>query len=510
MSLNDKNSDFFSEAGKNSFKLNKLISQFSKTKKINKHNYFFNYLDNLEKLKKIDNDIDIFDINYKEKNNSNKKKNKQLEKEITKIKQKRNKTKDERTPSCTKYNPNYSIRQKKSLSGPEWKKITGRKSNIKKDNFPFYINQDNTIINNLSGKSFIDMRKQISREYFYKNKNSLHNNKNNFNVRSKSSNNLLRNKPDLLIKKCLTNKSNKLIISNFHSLKNNNDKINYSNNNSQSNNNYSSEESSKDSYDNYKIYYMQQFKKKNKNEFKNLKKNNLLDKKKIKAPDFNQFISREHYEKINNKKEVIPFNLPNYKSVRERPIMMVVYNQKKYIKKNRCKSALLKRVDNLMYFDPNKILNKINNYKTIHAPNFKLMTSRPNNNDPLPAYMKKIFNRSSCLNFTELSLKMNNYSNSNFAENKNGFFPKKSYNKIINMNLLKSKKFFNNFYGKNMNQRFVKKNLLIENSMKFYKKNFNELLKDDFLNKFDCVTYKTIKKNKEIDEKDIQNFINKL
>jgi hypothetical protein len=61
-----------------------------------------------------------------------------------------------------------------------------------------------------------------------------------------------------------------------------------------------------------------------------------------------------------------------------------------------------------------------------------------------------------------------------------------------------------------MNQRFVKKNLLIENSMKFYKKNFNELLKDDFLNKFDCVTYKTIKKNKEIDEKDIQNFINKL
>ena len=87
------------------------------------------------------------------------------------------------------------------------------------------------------------MSKQISREYFYKNKNSLHNNKNNFNVRSKSSNNLLRNESDFLIKKCFTNKSN--IISNFHSLKNNNDKINFSNNNSQSNNNYSSEESSK-------------------------------------------------------------------------------------------------------------------------------------------------------------------------------------------------------------------------------------------------------------------------
>jgi hypothetical protein len=295
MSLNDENSDFFSQVGKNSFKQNKLISQYLKNKKISKHNYFFSYLDNLEKMKKIDNDIDIFNINKNEKNNSNKDiKNKKLKKDYNKIKQKKIKKKEEETPSCTKYNPNYSIRQNKSLSGPEWKKITGRKSNIKNDNFPFYINQDNTIINNLSGKSFIDMSKQISRDYFYKNKNSLHNNKNNFNVRSKSSNNLLRNKPDLLIKKCLTNKSNKLIISNFHSLKNNNDKINYSNNNSQSNNNYSSEESSKDSYDNYKIYYMQQFKKKNKNELKNLKKKNLLDKKKKKEQDFKKFISKKN------------------------------------------------------------------------------------------------------------------------------------------------------------------------------------------------------------------------
>ena len=510
MSLNDENSDFFSQVGKYSFKQNKLISQYLKNKKISKHNYFFSYLDNLEKMKKIDNDIDIFNINKNEKNNSNKDiKNKKLKNYYNKIKQKKIKKKEEETPSCTKYNPNYSIRQNKSLSGPEWKKITGRKSKIKKDNFPFYINQDNIILNNLSGKSFIDMSKQIDREYFYKNK-KLDSNKNNFIVRSKSSNNLLINKPDFLIKKCFSNKINNLKISNFLSLKNYNDKINYSNNNLQSNNDDSLEESSKDSYDNYKIYYMKQFKKKNKNEIKNLKKKNLLDKKKIKAPDFNQFISREHYDKIKNKKEVIPFNLPNYKNVRERPIMMVVYNQKKYIKKNRCKSALLKRVDNLLYFDPNKILNKINNYKTVHAPNFKLMTSRPNNNDPLPAYMKKIFSRSSCLNFTELSFKMNNYSNSKFAENKNGFFPKKSFNKIINMNLLKSKKFLNNFYGKNMNKGFMKKNILIENSMKYYKKNFNELLKEEQLNKFDCVTYKTIKKNKDIDEKDIQYFINKL
>ena len=30
----------------------------------------------------------------------------------------------EEIPSCTKYNPNYSLRQNKILSKPKWRKIT--------------------------------------------------------------------------------------------------------------------------------------------------------------------------------------------------------------------------------------------------------------------------------------------------------------------------------------------------------------------------------------------------
>ena len=53
------------------------------------------------------------------------------------------------------------------------------------------------------------------------------------------------------------------------------------------------------------------------------------EKRKIKAPDFDQFISREEFDKINDKTLVIPFSLPNYKYIRAKPIMMVIYNKKK-------------------------------------------------------------------------------------------------------------------------------------------------------------------------------------
>lgn len=39
-------------------------------------------------------------------------------------------------------------------------------------------------------------------------------------------------------------------------------------------------------------------------------------------------------------------------------------------------------------YDPDKILEKVNNYKKPNTPNFNLMTSRPMDNDVLPSYMK--------------------------------------------------------------------------------------------------------------------------
>ena len=43
--------------------------------------------------------------------------------------------------------------------------------------------------------------------------------------------------------------------------------------------------------------------------------------------------------------------------------------------------------------------------------------------------------------------------------------------------------------------------------MKFYNKNYEELLKDELLTRFNNVTYKTIKKNNSVDMKEMENFL---
>ena len=65
--------------------------------------------------------------------------------------------------------------------------------------------------------------------------------------------------------------------------------------------------------------------------------------------------------------------------------------------------------------------------------------------------MKRIYTRNSCYDITQLSLKLNNYKNRGFAKMNSSFWPKKSFNKIINLNLLKSKKFLNNVIGNQNN-----------------------------------------------------------
>lgn len=69
---------------------------------------------------------------------------------------------------------------------------------------------------------------------------------------------------------------------------------------------------------------------------------------------------------------------------------------------------------------------------------------------------------------------MNHFAEGNFSQSQSSFFPKKSFNKIVNLNLLNSKEFVENF-AKNQedssdnNQREL--NDFIKKSMKFYSKN---------------------------------------
>ena len=251
--------------------------------------------------------------------------------------------------------------------------------------------------------------------------------------------------------KFVNNTSNSLAGNkNITSISNNLNKLLYEDN--------SSEESLVESNDSYKIYkavYKKELKpKENTEKIKNVKKyignNNLFkrDNKKIrpkssnmkrklniKGPDFDKTMSREHYYELNDKGSVIPFSLPNFKQVRERPLTMVVYERplyKKYTKKE------IKGITPDMYNDIYKYLDNVNNHKRCLSPNFSKMNVNYKKNDknPLPLYMRGVTSRGACETINEINLKMNNFAEGKFISNYTSFWPKKSFNKIVNLNLL--------------------------------------------------------------------------
>ena len=279
---------------------------------------------------------------------------------------------------------------------------------------------------------------------------------------------------------------------------------------------------SNDSYNIYKGAYKKQLKtyNKGKEKIKNMKKiignifrkenkrkerpksSNIKRKMNIKGPDFDKAMSREYYSNLNDKGSVIPFSLPNFKQVRERPLTMVVYERpvyKKYTKKE------VKGITPDMYNDIYKYIDNINNHKRCISPNFTKMNMYKKNdkNNPLPIYMRGVTSRGACETINETNLKMNNYAEGKFISNYTSFWPKKSFNKMVNLNLLNSKTFLENILTKEGNEHYLKKTL------NFYQKNYKVLLKEGLLNTFDNVTYKTVKPkfNPEIN---IHKFIEKL
>ena len=463
------------------------------------------------------------------------------------FKKKKEKKMDRGNPPCTKYNPRYTSIFRRTASSPSWStmKARGKLFEQKVDEHPFYIKHKN-ILDTMAGKSFIDMKKQkqiknapnLKDRNIYtlkKNKSAVMTPKNkfrrdklsivnknrkrpysgintrlrrenySFNLKSKLEENSIEynNKNRNRNKKMINNKStnlkrNKIIEVDFDKstiTKLNKSTISKSISNLKSENSKEPIDTSEDSYDSYKHIYKKKIKHKKVNIY-----DEIFTKEIIKAPDFKQMISRENLQQLKDDKiPIVPYLLPNFSLIRDRPIMMVVYDRK-YHKINRNKRDSLIRVDNTFYYDPNEVLTKINNYTNLHPPNFKMMSSRPDDDDPLPSYMKRIYSRNGCYDITQLSLKLNNYKNRGFAKIHSSFFPKKSFNKIVNLNLLKSKKFLNNVIGEK--KTFYRQFRGLGNSLKFYNKNYEEIIRDNLLEKFDNVTYKTIEKehNKKIIE----------
>ena len=232
-----------------------------------------------------------------------------------------------------------------------------------------------------------------------------------------------------------------------------------------------------------------------------------INKNKIKGPDFDKTMSREYYENLRDHgASLIPFSLPNFKQVRERPLTMVVYERPKY-KKNKSKS--LAGITPDMYNDIYKYLECTNNHTKCVPPNFDKMKARPPVDDsPLPLYMKGTVSRGSCETVNEKSLKMNYFAEGKFLSSYTSFWPKKSFNKIVNLNLLRSDAFLTHLL--NNREDFKNSNNYVVKSMKFYHKNYDDLIKEGMLTKFDNVTLKTIKPKIKAEFKNMDKFLEKF
>lgn len=150
-----------------------------------------------------------------------------------------------------------------------------------------------------------------------------------------------------------------------------------------------------------------------------------------KGVNFKKTMSREQVDRakdIGRFSEKLDSLDPSYAYVRDRAITMVIYDQhkKKIDKRDNLREKI--KVDPSFFYDATETYNKIKINSGANAPKFALMSSRPINSDPLPSYMKKLFNRAAINMTTEKTLKLNNYSEGQFLQQFTSFKQKKSFN----------------------------------------------------------------------------------
>ena len=239
-------------------------------------------------------------------------------------------------------------------------------------------------------------------------------------------------------------------------------------------------------------------------------KNNKLKKNIYSSPnlvhsiDFAKNLSREQYNFVRRNRDGIrPFFNPNYEFVEPRALTMVSYN-----KKTKGKSANKRPVgvDQHLFFDPDKIINKINNHKQESVPIFKNMSDKFDKDGKLPSFMHNIFNRGSLQMITEKGLKMNSYSDVDMKNDYSTFYPKKSFNKVINYGLIKNEKNKGNITNVMRLLRKFEISPNIKKLMEFYTKNFDDNKVQYTGKKFDSITLKSMKSNGNLTNREKKIF----
>ena len=335
------------------------------------------------------------------------------------------------------YTPNFDYISKRIITGPKWKKLTGRNQKIKRDNhscenFMRNYAQDSFF---KEGKGFIIMSKQTQRNGFPIS--------NNLRERYEKKFTPLNNKLN-------SRKVKKHISFNIKENKNNDTNL---------------------------------FKKRIKLNLKNIRK--LKEYKSV--PDFNRYLSREQRnKKIKNIYNGDNLLYPNYNYIEEKVKMMVLYNNKKNYIPNKNEFEGIHQNE---FYDTNKIFNILKGNKT-SVPKFDKMTSRPYDKI-LPVFMKGIHSRFISSEVTDKTLEMNNYANTNFFDF-NKTYNKKSFNKYVNLCFLKS----DYIQPENIQNKsefiVLSRNI---NNLNLDKNNIEQFLENVKMNKFDKITMKSVKYN---------------
>ena len=475
----------------------------------NKLDYYQIYSLNADKLKKK-----IKQIYNEEEENKTQKERKKMNLDFhnkhCSLDNKRTMATTNNEPGCTRYSPNYNYIWPKLITGIKWSDQIGRyDKQIQVDNRDFIINNlenyDKYIINSGSVKCFVNMGNVNNKKNFLKKKCKM-------NITLSGSSNTKR------LTKTLNKKAIKTSNNFYHSSTSvNNEKLKVRNSNlinkkNKSNNNWDDEISSNVSKSN-KLMLANNFLGKTKNNFfnesklnKNSKKNktmyleskqeedNISNIYPIKlrgpVPNFAKLPARTKKVKT-YRIENIPFINPKYDVVQERSLTMAIYKKDRNIKKY--KPIHFEGMIMGLDYDPDKIIEKYNNHQSQKVPNFKNMTSRPNKKgSPLPSFLQKVYDRSASYLTTDKSLKLNYFPEGKYIPASNSFFPKRSYNKIINLKMVNSKMFLQ----QSTDEDIQKKKNEVTQKLKLENADYEELKIEGLLNKFDNFSYKTILRKK--------------
>ena len=511
------------------------------------------FRDNLVIVKAYSNPIKYEEDNQrtKSKDNANKKKEEKISYYISQTNNDEE-LKFSDNPTCTKYSPKYSLIFPKLLTGPIWEKVSGRKyKKIEMDEKDFLISHDSAFINDES-KCLVNMDKTTQRGNFLNSNirqraekpfvktlqiKTPKNIKMNSSINDDKKNNKDKNTKNFLIKSVSQPKniSNKIILTNesvndkrknknyllLNNIKTNSSKDkNNKKVNKLSHLNIETEYSSKNIVkvnnkllkSSFTINKSKQNKmnlNKNKKSFlkkegssKSIQDNNENSpKRRNNAINFEKTISREKLSKIHSKEKFLDIlNVPDYTAVHERPIMLTFYNTPKHSNK-------LKRFKGLetnYYYDANKAYYIRRDHSSERAPDFNLIIPRPyDKKNPLPSFMQKIYDREAIYCLNDKTLEFNEYSKQRLGNTDSSFFPKTSFNNLVNIKMMAS----NNFEEDYGIDEIRKKKEEMKTKMKFEHKSLEKMVKEGGLKKFDNITLKTIYKTKNYLNKDLDRYL---